>query len=116
MAPTIEDGRVKALGTSGKVRSPILPNVPTIAEAGIPGLQRDHLDRRDGAGGHAASRSSICSTARSTRSWCAPDIQESWQRQGANTMVMTPEEFGAYIQSEIERWAKLINANNIGIN
>ena len=36
MAPTIEGGRVKALGTSGKVRSPILPNVPTIAEAGIP--------------------------------------------------------------------------------
>ena len=55
MAPTIEDGRVKALGTSGKVRSPILPNVPTIAEAGIPGIQRHHLDRRDGAGRHAAA-------------------------------------------------------------
>src|SRR3954466_11673492 len=37
MAPTIEGGRVKALGTSGKVRSPVLPSVPTIAEAGIPG-------------------------------------------------------------------------------
>src|SRR4051794_13269646 len=37
MAPTIEAGRLKALGTSGKVRSPILPDVPTIAEAGIPG-------------------------------------------------------------------------------
>ena len=41
---------------------------------------------------------------------------ESWQRQGANTMIMTPDEFGAYIQSEIERWAKVIRANNIGIN
>src|SRR5882757_3314890 len=37
MAPTIEGGRVKALGTSGKVRSPVLPNVPTVAEAGILG-------------------------------------------------------------------------------
>ena len=45
-----------------------------------------------------------------------PDIQELWKRQGANTMVMSPEEFGAYIESEIERWGKLIKANNIGIN
>ena len=45
-----------------------------------------------------------------------PDIKEAWARQGANTMVMKPDEFGAYIQSEIERWAKLIRANNIGVN
>src|ERR1043165_2605301 len=36
MAATIEEGRVKALGTSGKARSPILPKVPTVAEAGLP--------------------------------------------------------------------------------
>jgi tripartite-type tricarboxylate transporter receptor subunit TctC len=45
-----------------------------------------------------------------------PDIQESWRRQGANTMVMTPEEFGSYIESEIARWAKLIKANGIQVN
>jgi tripartite-type tricarboxylate transporter receptor subunit TctC len=42
-----------------------------------------------------------------------PDIQESWKRQGANPMVMNPEEFGVYIQSEIDRWATLIKANGI---
>jgi len=42
-----------------------------------------------------------------------PDIQDSWKRQGANPMVMKPEEFGSYIQSEIDRWAKLIQANGI---
>jgi len=43
------------------------------------------------------------------------DIQESWKRQGANPMVMKPEEFGAYIQSEIDRWARLIQANGIKV-
>ena len=44
-----------------------------------------------------------------------PDIRDSWKRQGANPMVMKPEEFGAYIQSEIDRWAKLIKANGIKV-
>ena len=115
MAATIEDGRVKALGTSGKVRSPILPNVPTIAEAGIPeynatiwigvmvpaGTPKPIVDLLNREINKILER---------------PDIRDSWRRQGANTMVMTPDEFGAYIQSEIERWARLIRANNIGIN
>ena len=45
-----------------------------------------------------------------------PDIKESWSRQGANVMIMSPPEFGTYIESEIERWGKLIKANNIGVN
>ena len=45
-----------------------------------------------------------------------PDIQESWKRQGVNPMPMTPDEFGRYIQSEIDRWAKVIRANGIQIN
>jgi tripartite-type tricarboxylate transporter receptor subunit TctC len=115
MAPTIEGGRVKALGTSGKVRSPILPNVPTIAEAGIPeynatiwigvmapaGTPKEIVDLLNREINKILGR---------------PDIKESWQRQGANTMAMTPDEFGAYVQSEIERWAKVIRANNIGVN
>jgi len=115
MAPTIEGGRVKALGTSGKARSPILPNVPTIAEAGIPdynatiwigvmapaGTPKEIVDRLNREINKILVR---------------PDIKESWHRQGANTMVMSPQEFGAYIQSEIDRWAKLIKANNINVN
>jgi tripartite-type tricarboxylate transporter receptor subunit TctC len=115
MAPTIEEGRVKALGTSGKTRSPVLPNVPTIAEAGIPdynatiwigvmapaGTPKPVVDLLNREINKILSR---------------PDIQESWRRQGTNTMVMTPEEFGRYIEAEIERWAKLIKANNIGVN
>ncbi len=62
MAPLIKAGMVRALGTSGKMRSPILPDVPTIAEAGVPGFQATcgSASWRRRA---RRSRSSICSTA-----------------------------------------------------
>jgi len=115
MAATIEDGRVKALGTSGKVRSPILPNVPTIAEAGIPEYNATIWI---GVMVPAGTPKPIVELLNReiNKILARPDIKESWQRQGAHTMIMTPDEFGAYIQSEIERWGKVIRANNIGIN
>ena len=115
MAATIEDGRVKALGTSGKVRSPILPNVPTIAEAGI---AEYNATIWIGVMAPAGTPKEIVELLNReiNKILGRADIRESWQRQGANTMVMTPDEFGAYIQAEIERWAKVIRANNIGIN
>ena len=115
MAATIEDGRVKALGTSGKARSPILPNVPTIAEAGIPEYNATIWI---GAMAPAGTPKPIVDLLNReiNKILERPDIRDSWRRQGANTMVMTPDEFGAYIQSEIERWAKLIRANSIGMN
>jgi tripartite-type tricarboxylate transporter receptor subunit TctC len=115
MAPTIEAGRVKALGTSGKVRSPILPNVPTIAEAGIPDYNATIWI---GVMAPAGTPKEIVDLLNREINaiLLRPEIKESWRRQGANTMVMSPQEFGAYIQSEIDRWAKLIKANNIQVN
>jgi tripartite-type tricarboxylate transporter receptor subunit TctC len=115
MAGTIEDGRVKALGTSGKVRSPILPNVPTIAEAGVPGYDATIWI---GVMAPAGTPKAIVELLNReiNKILARPDVKESWQRQGANTMIMKPEEFGSYIEAEIERWARLIKANNIGTN
>jgi tripartite-type tricarboxylate transporter receptor subunit TctC len=115
MAPMIEAGRVKALGTSGKVRSAVLPNVPTIAEAGIPGYEATIWI---GVVAPAGTPKPIVEKLNMeiNKILMRPDIVESWRRQGANTMVMSPEEFGAYISSEIVRWGKLIKANHIGIN
>jgi tripartite-type tricarboxylate transporter receptor subunit TctC len=115
MAPTIEGGRVKALGTSGKVRSPALPDVPTIAEAGVPGYDASiWIGLMAPAGTPKAIVDRL--NAEINKILGRSDIQESWQRQGANTMVMKPDEFGRFIEAEIERWAKLIRANGIQIN
>jgi tripartite-type tricarboxylate transporter receptor subunit TctC len=112
MAPMIETGRVKALGTSGRVRSPALPDVPTLAEAGIPGYEATIWI---GVMAPAGTPRGIVDTLNReiNKILVRPDIQESWKRQGANPMVMKPEEFGVYIEGEIERWAKLIKANGI---
>jgi tripartite-type tricarboxylate transporter receptor subunit TctC len=40
-------------------------------------------------------------------------VREAWEKQGATPMIMKPEEFGVYVQSEIDKWAKVIKANNI---
>src|SRR4051794_33151093 len=115
MAPMIEAARVRALGTSGRMRSPVLPNVPTLAEAGIPGYDATIWI---GVMAPAGTPKEIVELLNReiNKILARPDIKESWRRQGANTMVMKPEEFGIYIESEIERWGKLIKANNIGIN
>src|SRR3954471_12624172 len=114
-ASTIEAGRLKALGTSGKVRSPILPNVPTIAEAGVPGYDASiWIGLMAPAGTPKAIVDRL--NAEINKILVRSDIQESWRRQGANSMVMKPDEFGRFIEAEIERWAKLIRANGIQIN
>ena len=115
MAPTIEGGRVKALGTSGKVRSPALPNVPTIAEAGVPGYDATIWI---GLMAPAGTPKAIVDRLNTeiNKILMRPEIQESWRRQGANTMVMKPDDFGRFIEAEIERWGKLIRANGIQIN
>lgn len=114
MAPMIEAGRVKALGTSGRVRSPVLPNVPTLAEAGIPEYEATIWI---GVMAPAGTPREVVDTLNReiNKILARPDIQESWKRQGANPMVMKPEEFGGYIQTEIDRWAKLIKANGIKV-
>src|ERR1700761_4206630 len=114
MAPLIKSGMVRALGTSGKTRSSILPDVPTLAEAGVPGLQatlwvgfmapkatpQPIIDRLNGA---------ITTILR------RPDIKESWEKQGATPLVMTQPEFSAFMQAEVVKWAKVIKNNHIAL-
>jgi tripartite-type tricarboxylate transporter receptor subunit TctC len=114
MAPMIEAGRVRALGTSGRVRSPVLPDVPTLAEAGVPGYEATIWI---GVMAPAGTPPAIVEVLNReiNKILGRPDIQESWKRQGANPMVMQPGEFGGYIEAEIDRWAKLIKANGIKV-
>jgi tripartite-type tricarboxylate transporter receptor subunit TctC len=115
MAPMIEAGRVKALGTTGRVRSPALPDVPTIVEAGVPGYEATiWLGVMAPAGTPKAIVDLL--NADINNILARRDLEEGWRRQGADPMIMKPHEFGAYVQSEIERWAKVIKANGIKTN
>jgi len=112
MAQMIQAGRVKALGTSGRVRSAILPDVPTLSEAGVPGYEATLWV---GVMAPAGTPRPIVEllNAEINKILARPDVRESWEKQGATPVSMKPDEFGAYVQSEIEKWAKVINANGI---
>jgi len=112
MAPIIQAGRVKALGTTGKVRSAILPDVPTLSEAGVPGYEATIWIGVMAPAGTPQPIVTLLSTE-INKILGRADVRAAWKKQGANTMVMTPEQFRAYVQSEIDKWAKVIQANGI---
>jgi tripartite-type tricarboxylate transporter receptor subunit TctC len=103
---------VRALGTTGRKRSRVLPDVPTIAEAGVPGYEatiwlgimapigtpKPIVDKLNAEINKAISRA---------------DVKEAWDKQGAVPLVMTPAEFDAYLRKDIEKWANVVKASGI---
>jgi tripartite-type tricarboxylate transporter receptor subunit TctC len=114
MAPLIQAGLVRALGTSGKTRSPILPNIPTIAEAGVPGFQATLWV---GFMAPAATPQPIVDLLNReiTKILQRPDIKDAWEKQGAKPLIMSQVQFKDFIQADIDKWAKIIQANHIKI-
>jgi tripartite-type tricarboxylate transporter receptor subunit TctC len=107
MAPNVEAGQVRALGVSGQSRSSVLPNVPTIAEAGVTGYEATiWLGLMAPKGTPDAIVQKLNSEILKVLK--RDDIRQDWARQGATPLLMTPAEFGDYINKDIEKWAKLI--------
>src|SRR6185312_15854142 len=89
MAPNVEAGKVRALGTSGKERSSVLPNVPTISEAGVPGYEATiWLGIMAPKGTPQAIIDRLNTEIRKVVN--APDIRAEWAKQGAIGMSMSP--------------------------
>jgi tripartite-type tricarboxylate transporter receptor subunit TctC len=103
---------VRALATTGKVRSAILPDVPTLAEAGVPGYEATMWVGVMAPTGTPQSIVDLLNTE-INKVLARPDVKVAWEKQGAIPMSMKPDAFGGYVQSEIEKWAKVINANAI---
>ena len=114
MAPTVQSGMVRALATSGRTRSAILPDVPTFTEAGVPGFQATLWV---GFMAPKATPQPIVDTLSRTITGILKraDIKDAWEKQGASPMVMTQAVFTAFMESEIAKWAKVIQANHIAL-
>ena len=112
MAPMIQAGRVKALATTGKMRSAILPDIPTLSEAGVPGYEATIWIGVMAPAGTPQSIVTLLNTE-INKILARTDVVEAWRKQGATAMSMTPEQFGGYVQSEIDKWARVIKANEI---
>ncbi len=110
MAANIKAGQVRALGVSGTKRSAVLPDVPTIAEAGVPGYEatiwlglmapigtpKPIIDKLN---------SEISAVMR------RPDVVQAWAAQGAEPTFMTPEQFEAFLRKDIEKWANVVKVS-----
>jgi len=100
-------GKVRALATTGKVRSSVLPNVPTMAEAGVPGYEAViwlGVMAPKGTPPEIVRRLN----AEITNIVGRPDVRDEWSRQGAVAMKMSPEEFGRYVVDDVAKWERIV--------
>jgi tripartite-type tricarboxylate transporter receptor subunit TctC len=106
MAPNVQAGQVRALGTTASTRSKVLPDVPTIAEAGVPGFEATiWLGLMAPAGTPKAIVDKLNAAVNDTIS--RPEIVDAWDRQGATPMKMTPAELDVFLRNDIEKWAQV---------
>ena len=112
--PLIKAGKVRALGVSGSKRSPLLPEVPTIIEAGVPGYEVDvWYGLVAPRGTPAPIVAKISADAR--RIMQAPELQERWAAIGVEPLGTTPAEFKALLAAEITKWDKVVKAAKLSI-
>jgi len=114
-AGQIRAGRVLALAVSTAARSPMFPDVPTVAEAGIPGFD---YDQWYGLLVAAKTPRPVVNLINKevVRILNLPDIKERMLSQGATPKPITPAEFDAFIRSEVKKFAKVIIAAGAKIN
>jgi tripartite-type tricarboxylate transporter receptor subunit TctC len=110
--PQVRDGKLRALGTGGPARSPALPDVPTIAEAGVPGYEAVNWW---GIVAPAATPPTLIE--RLNRDIEAvqqlPDVRRQFALQGAEALAMKPAAFGAFMVSEMNKWEKVVKQGGI---
>jgi tripartite-type tricarboxylate transporter receptor subunit TctC len=107
MAPIARAGRVRALASTGKKRSDVMPEVPTIAEAGVPGYEATiwlGIMAPTGTPKNVVDRLN----AEITKITSRPDVKKTWLDQGAVPLTMSVGEFEQYLKADIAKWAKIV--------
>jgi tripartite-type tricarboxylate transporter receptor subunit TctC len=112
--PFVKSERLRALGVTGAKRTSVLPNVPTIAEAGVPGYEhilwgmllvpaatpKEVVDRLN---------------AEATKALGAPDARERYLAMGVEPAPTTPQRAAEYLKSETDKYAKVVKAIGLKI-
>jgi tripartite-type tricarboxylate transporter receptor subunit TctC len=110
MTEHIRAGKVKALGTSGATRSAVMPDVPTIAEAGVPGYEATiwlGLMAPKNTPPQIVSRLN----AEVVKIVSNPETAKAWKAQGAHPMTMSVAEFTKYLNDDIVKWAHIVKVS-----
>jgi tripartite-type tricarboxylate transporter receptor subunit TctC len=108
----IKSGKLRGLAVTGKARSPLFPSLPTVAESGVPGFEVVQW-----YGFFAPAKTPPEIVDRLNREINAvmkdPDTVKRFSDQGADVVTGTPQEFGAFVKAEIEKWSAVIKAAKI---
>ena len=108
--PQIKAGKIRALGVTIAKRTALLPDLPTIAESGLPGYEANNW-----YGVLVPAKTPHAIVERLNRDIVkilnTPATKDMLFRQGLDASPSTPQEFGAYIKSEIAKWAKVVKAS-----
>jgi tripartite-type tricarboxylate transporter receptor subunit TctC len=110
MAPNVAAGQVKALGTTGDKRTSVMPDVPTVAEAGVPGYSATiwlGIMAPKGTPQPVVDKLN----AEITKILQRPEVKKNWAEQGAEPLIMSPAEFRAYLDKDIEKWAEVVKVS-----
>ncbi len=111
-APYLQQAKLKALGVASAKRLPMLPDVPTIAEQGVPGVEMGFWV---GVLAPAATPEPI--VAKLNQSFTAavtePDVAKRLHELGLQVSLKGPAEFGSFLPTEIARWAEMLKRENV---
>jgi tripartite-type tricarboxylate transporter receptor subunit TctC len=113
--PHVKAGRLRALAVSTPQRSPDLPQVPTVAEAGVPGYQATlwlNLAAPAGTPADIVQRL-YAETARALQD---AELQQSFRAAGVEASLMSPQELAAFMQAEHEKWGKVVRDTGATVN
>jgi tripartite-type tricarboxylate transporter receptor subunit TctC len=110
--PHIKSGRLKALAVLGARRSPLLPQVPTVAEAGVPGYE---FTNWFGLVAPAQTPRPVIQKLHADVSKVlqSPELRSELEKMGADVINNTPEQFGEQIQSDAQKWGEIIRKANV---
>jgi tripartite-type tricarboxylate transporter receptor subunit TctC len=111
----LNNGRLRGLAVTTPKRSPFLPNLPTVAEAGLPGYAAEAWY---GMLVPAGTPKEIIQRlhADSVKALQFEDVKKRLELTGLVPIGNTPDEFGGYIRSEVEKWGKVVKALNLRVD
>jgi tripartite-type tricarboxylate transporter receptor subunit TctC len=110
----VQAGKLQALAVSTKTRSSVLPNIPTLAEAGVPGYDATAWF---GVLAPAGTPSAIVEqlAAAIQKSVKTPEVTQAMLKGGAEPVGSTPAQFDAFYKAEVEKWAKVVKSANVQV-
>jgi tripartite-type tricarboxylate transporter receptor subunit TctC len=115
MVEQVKAGKVKAVAVTGKARSPILPDVPTASESGVPGYEATiWLGIMAPRGTPAAIVNRL--NAEISKITANPELRRQWAAQGTAAMSMNVDEFTKYLNEDIAKWSNLVKSAGIKVD